>query len=69
MMNKSTNMNKMNHHLSLQTIKHIMALDILVLAWDMHKNVAGRFVAPLGHIILLPSQPVLDLKATCLAEN
>jgi len=39
--NNSTNINKMNNHLSLQTIKRHMELEIKVLDWDRHKNVTG----------------------------
>ena len=46
MVNNSTNINKTNNHLLPKTIEHKeipqhMALEILVLALDRHKNVAG----------------------------
>ena len=46
MLNKSTNVNKTNNHLSSQLIEHKkdhghMTLEIQILAWDKHKNVAG----------------------------
>ena len=45
MVNNSTNINKANNHPTPQTIDHKkdydMALKILVLAWDSHKNVSG----------------------------
>jgi hypothetical protein len=48
MVNNSTNFNKKNNHLSPQISEHKkkdynnehMTLEIQVLAWDMHKNVA-----------------------------
>ena len=39
--NNSTNINKMNNHLSLQTIQRHMELEIKVLDWDRRKNVTG----------------------------
>ena len=46
MVNNSTNINKKNNHLSPQIIEHKkgprhMALDIQVLGWDGHINVAA----------------------------
>jgi len=40
-------------------------------ASSLKQQSAGRHVAPLGHIILIPSQPVLLflLSAACLAEK
>jgi len=45
MVNNSTNVNKTNNHLSPQTIGHRkrprpMTLGIMVLAWEIHKNMA-----------------------------
>jgi len=36
-------------------------------ASSLKQQSAGRHVAPLGHIILIPSQPLLN--AVCLAEK
>jgi len=47
MVNNSTNINKTNDHLSTELIEHKnegqqhMMLEIQVLAWDRHKDVAG----------------------------
>jgi hypothetical protein len=40
-------------------------------ASSLKQQSVGRRVAPLGHIILIPSQPVfaLSLNAACLAEK
>ena len=40
-------------------------------ASSLKQQSVGRHVAPLGHIILIPSQPVLPflLNAACLAEK
>ena len=36
--------------------------------WN-NKQSAGKHVAPLGHIILIPSQTVVLFNAACLAEK
>jgi hypothetical protein len=38
-------------------------------ASSLKQQSAGRHVAPLGHIILIPSQPVFLLNAACVAEK
>ena len=46
MVNNSTNINKMNYHLSLRPIEHkkrLMMLEIHVFTWDIHKNVLIYF--------------------------
>jgi hypothetical protein len=35
----------------------------------MKQQSAGRHIAPLGHIILIPSQPIFLLYAACFAEK
>jgi ribosomal protein S15P/S13E len=46
MVNTSTNINKTNNHLSPHITEHkkdhdIMTLEIQVLVWNMHKDLAG----------------------------
>ena len=43
---------------------HVVYLDIYS-ASSLKQQSAGRYVAPLGHIILIPSQPVFDLSTKC----
>jgi hypothetical protein len=38
-------------------------------ASSLKQQSAGRYVAPLGHIILIPSRPVFDLSPDCCMLN
>ena len=43
-------------------------IDFTVLV-ELKQQSTGRHVAPLRHIILIPSQPVLLISAACLVEK